>query len=194
VVPTQEQRTEASTAAVLAAATELFGSEGFLATSVSRIAQHAAVSKSGLLHHFGSKEEVFRQVFVAVEEELAARTVEGIAHLKPRQQIEVGARSLIVALQEPRIRQIALVDGPAVLGWAQWREIEAEHAISIIVAVLEAAAARDELAIEPTEAAAGMLLAVLHEAAFTLVEDPDAQSEVEALFDRFVGAIFLPTN
>jgi AcrR family transcriptional regulator len=193
-VATQEERTARATSAVLAAADELFGRDGFLTTSVQRIAETAGVSKSGLLHHFGSKDEIFRQVFIQAQKELVELSVRGIEHLSPREQLERGALSLLDALDDPRLRQIVLIDAPAVLGWAEWRRIEAEHAISIIVAVLEDAAADGKLTVAPTATVAGMLLAALHEASFALINEPDARADVEDTLRRIIGALFAPTT
>jgi AcrR family transcriptional regulator len=189
-VVTQHERTAAATRAVLEAADELFGRDGFLTTSVQRIAEVAGVSKSGLLHHFSSKEEVFRQVFIRAEEDLVKLSLRGIVNATPKQQLLLGARNLLDALEDPRLRQVVLVDGPAVLGWAEWRRIEAEYATSIVVAVLEQAAAAGELAVAPTAGVAGMLLAALHEASFTLIDEPDARADVEQTLARIIDALF----
>ncbi len=188
---TQEERTLAATDAILEAATELFGRDGFTATSVNAIAGQAGVSKSGLLHHFGSKDELFRQVFLRAEQTLLNLSIADIASETPRRQLELGSRALLAALDNQQLRQITLVDGPAVLGWAQWRTIESEYAIGVIMGSLEAAADRGELAIEPSEAVAAMLLAALHEGSFSLLDDPSALSQVEDMIDRMIGAVFL---
>jgi AcrR family transcriptional regulator len=190
-VVTQQERTAAATHAVVDAANELFGRDGFLATSVQRIAEAAGVSKSGLLHHFGSKEEVFRQVFIRAERELVELSVRGIGNATPKVHLERGARNLLDALEDRGYRQIVLVDGPAVLGWAEWRRIEAEYATSIIVAVLEQAASGGELAVAPSPSVAGMLLAALHEASFALVDSPDARADVDRTLTLMIDALFL---
>jgi AcrR family transcriptional regulator len=193
-VATQQERTAASTAAILDAADSLFGSAGFLATSVQSIAEQAGVSKSGLLHHFGSKEEIFRRVFLRAEGELVELSLRGIGNVKPKQQLLRGSRNLLDALEDPRLRQIVLVDGPAVLGWNEWRRIEAEFATSIVVAVLEQAHAAKELKVAPSPVVAGMLLAALHEASFALVDAPNARTDVEQALRRIVDALFVPTK
>jgi AcrR family transcriptional regulator len=191
LVATQQERTAAATRAVLDAANELFGRDGFLTTSVQRIAEVAGVSKSGLLHHFGTKEEIFRQVFIRAEKELVELSVRGIVNATPKEQLERGARNLLDALEDPRFRQIVLVDGPAVLGWAEWRRIEAEYATSIIIAVLQQAASNGDLAVAPSASVASMLLAALHEASFALVGSPNARAEVDQTLRLMINALFV---
>lgn len=190
---TQTERSAAAIRAVLAAADKLFGNEGFLATSVKQIADEAGVSKSGLLHHFGSKEEIFHQVFIRAEQQLVELSLHGITNAAPKEQLERGARNLLDALEDRRLRQIVLIDGPAVLGWAQWRRIEAEYAISIIVAVLEQAAKDGNLSVTPSKSVAGILLAVLHEASFALIDQPTERNDVEHTIQQIIDALFVKT-
>lgn len=57
---------------LLAAAEELFGQQGFDATSTAQIASHAGVSEGILFHHFGSK----KGLFAALGEQLAVAAAE----------------------------------------------------------------------------------------------------------------------
>jgi len=47
----------------LAAATEKFGSVGFVETTVDSIASDASVAKGAVYHHFKNKDELFERVF-----------------------------------------------------------------------------------------------------------------------------------
>lgn len=58
--------------AILAAAREAFVHYGFRRTSLEEIASSAGISRTGLYHHFASKEEIFR----AVSEDLHRRALE----------------------------------------------------------------------------------------------------------------------
>ncbi len=53
---------EATRAAILEAAEELFLTAGLAETPTSRIARHAGVTKSLIHHHFGSKEDLWDEV------------------------------------------------------------------------------------------------------------------------------------
>lgn len=53
---------EATRAAIIQAAHRLFVEKGFAHTSVSEIAREAGVTQSLIHHHFGSKQELWRQV------------------------------------------------------------------------------------------------------------------------------------
>ena len=60
----------ATRARLLAAAKEIFEEDGFLDARISDIAERAGLSHGSFYHYFDSKEEVFREVAEAVEENL----------------------------------------------------------------------------------------------------------------------------
>lgn len=57
---------------LLAAAKEIFEESGFLDARVSDIAERAGLSHGSFYHYFDSKEEVFREVAAAVDDQLSA--------------------------------------------------------------------------------------------------------------------------
>ena len=63
------------------------------------------------------------------------------------------------------LQQIALHDGPAVLGWDRWREIGAANGLGLIEASLQAAIEAGEIAALPVRPMAHVLLGALDEAA-----------------------------
>jgi hypothetical protein len=67
-----------------------------------------------------------------------------------------------------------LIDGPAVLGWARWRELESRYGLGAIRAMLERAIDEGALAVnQPTDALAHLLLAAADEAALFIANAPD---------------------
>jgi AcrR family transcriptional regulator len=59
-------------ARLLDAAKEIFEEDGFLEARISDIAERAGLSHGSFYHYFDSKEEVFREIAEAVEEQLSA--------------------------------------------------------------------------------------------------------------------------
>jgi AcrR family transcriptional regulator len=127
-VATQDERRAATLAAIKASARRLFASAGFEATSVDDIAAHAGVTKGAFYHYFDSKERVFEEILEAVQSELAAGVREAAAKASsPLDSLDRGVRQFFVDCARRDVRQILLTDGPAVLGWKRWREIDARH-------------------------------------------------------------------
>ena len=123
----QAERSEATTRAIEAAARKLFATRGFAATSIDDIAARAGVAKGAVYHHFASKEAIFARVLDALQAELAAAPVPAAARriTDPLDAIADAVLRYLLAASEPERRRILLVDGPAVIGWQKWREIDA---------------------------------------------------------------------
>jgi hypothetical protein len=80
---------------------------------------------------------------------------------------------------EADVQRIALLDGPAVLGWEEWYEVETKYGLGLIEGGLRAAADAGQIKPVPAAELAVMLLGALTEAALLLAraEDPDAARE-----------------
>jgi AcrR family transcriptional regulator len=55
-----QRRSEETRENILSSASELFGQNGYEATGVAEICQHAGISKGAFYHHFSSKQAVFQ--------------------------------------------------------------------------------------------------------------------------------------
>jgi AcrR family transcriptional regulator len=163
---TQADRRAATQAAVLKAARKLFGDEGFQATTMDDIAAAARVAKGAVYHHFKTKEDVFEAVFEEVSRDLVAE----IARLSRAEKdvlvaMAAGTQHYLAACSKGATGQIILRDGPAVLGWERWREIDAKHFGGKIPRALEVAMERGLIARQPVEPLARLLLGAMTEAA-----------------------------
>ena len=188
----QAERSEATTRAIEAAARKLFATRGFAATSIDDIASRAGVAKGAVYHHFASKEAIFERVLDTVQAELAAAPVPA-ASRKLSDPLDLIADSVLrylLAASAPERRRILLVDGPAVIGWQRWREIDAKYfganARASAAAVLGEKASAAEL-----DAAANLLLGACGEAALVCAaaDDPRkaARAHAAALRRMFSG-------
>jgi AcrR family transcriptional regulator len=125
-VPSQSDRKAATVARILAAARRLFAADGFEATSIDDIAAAAGVAKGAVYHHFASKEAVFLTVLEDVQAAIAAAPVspEILNARDPPAQIAAAVLSYLLSASDLEVRRILLIDGPAVIGWRKWREID----------------------------------------------------------------------
>jgi len=181
---------------LLGAARALFASRGFAAVSTEEIVRATGVTRGALYHQFrGGKEELFREVFERIEEELTeriAQTVLGGGSEDPLEALAAGAEAYLAACLEPEVLQVTLRDAPAVLGWEAWREIGERHGLGIVRAGL--AAAMDAGAIEegPVDPLAHVLLGALEEAALYVARAEDrvsAQAEMGTTVRRLLNGL-----
>lgn len=186
-------RGKATKAALISAARELFVSKGYFATGTEEIVAKAdAGTRGALYHHFADKEDLFRAVFDEVQADLAAATVVN--------ERDDALELLTAALQQfldasadnPDVQQVLLIDGPAVLGWDQWRSLEAEYGLGVITSMLDAAVVQKVIPRQPTAPLAHMLLAAVDEAALYIANASDrrqAHTQARQSLKRLLGGL-----
>ncbi len=145
-VPSRRQQYSAATRrALIDMAEQLFTEHGYSATSLDAIVAGAEVTKGALYHHFSGKQALFEAVFERVESE-AARTIQDSlrGHENPWDKALAGLRAFLDVVQQPGYRRIVILEGPAVLGYARFREQEERstfaNVLDIVGSVLEAGA------------------------------------------------------
>jgi AcrR family transcriptional regulator len=171
---TQADRRAATQGAILKAARKRFGEDGFQATTMDDIASGARVAKGAVYHHFKTKEAVFEAVFDEVSRDLVAE-IDGMSRAEKDvlARIAAGTQQYLAACSKGATGQIILRDGPAVLGWERWREIDAQHFGGKIPRALEVAMERGLIARQPVEPLARLLLGAMTEAAVACAGSSD---------------------
>jgi AcrR family transcriptional regulator len=173
---TQAERRAETTAAILEAARKLFATQGFEATSIDDIATRAGVAKGAVYHHFESKEEIFTRVLDAVQAGIAATpppsSLRRIAD--PLDRMAAAVLNYLNTATEPGIKRILLIDGPAVVGWRKWREIDDRYfgqgARTAVAHVLGSTASEAEI-----DAMTHIVMGAIMEAALVCATAPDAR-------------------
>ena len=179
----REERAEATRARLVEVARELFAERGYAGVGTEEIVRRARVTRGALYHHFRDKRDLFRAVHESVERELVetiGAEIAGIADA--RQLLASGVRSFLDACTDPALRQIALTDAPAVLGWQEWREIDARYGMGLVLMGLNLAMEQGVIARQDPDPLAHLLLAALGEAALLMAnaDDPEeARRRVE---------------
>ena len=184
---TQAERRAATTAALLEAATSRFGAAGYDATSIDQVAAGAGVTKGALYHHFvGGKEALFRRVFEDAEARLATACAEAgaAAGPDPLDSLRAATRTFLESCLDPATRRIVLVDGPAVLGWEAWREVDERYFLGGVRLALSAAMDEGRLRRRPVDPLAHLLMGALTEAAMTVARADDPQAALRDVLDE----------
>jgi AcrR family transcriptional regulator len=181
-MPSQAERTEATRAALMAAARELFGARGYAGVGTEEIVAAAGVTRGALYHHFRDKRDLFRAVAVATEAafvEQVARQVAGVE--EPFAQLAGALDATLDACTDPELAQIAFLDGPAVLGYQDWHAIVEEYSLGLLVLMLGQAMEAGALRPAPAEPLAHLVLGALNEAGMVIAAGGDRDAVGEAL-------------
>ncbi len=170
----QQERTQTTRAALIAAARPLFRERGYASVTAEEIVAAAGLTRGALRHHFGDKAELFRAVFEQLEVEITDRIAAAVpASADTWTGIRQGLTAFLDVCQDPEVIRIGLTDAPAVLGWETWREIETRHGLGLMVAILDQAMADGTLAPQPVEVLAHLVLSATIEAALLIAKAPD---------------------
>jgi AcrR family transcriptional regulator len=188
---TQAERRASTVGAITHAARKLFTERGFAATPVDEIVTRAGVTKGAFYHHFASKEDVFTAVLEAMQEALVARVLTDAAKgADALARLKRGCRAFLTACTDPAVQRIVLLDGPAVLGWEKWREIDSRYFGALFAQGIRQAMEDGLLARRPIEPLVHLLIGASTEAAMVCARSRTPKKEltqlmrgIEALID-----------
>jgi AcrR family transcriptional regulator len=181
---TKAVRAAATRASLLAIARERFADAGYHATSTTDLVALASLTRGALYHHFADKEALFEAVLRDVADDVNRRaqaTVAGLSGDTWRQLVQSLEAYLRLVAADPGVQRILLIDGPAVLGWERWRDVQAELILADVVTTL--VMLMDEGVVErrPPEPLAHLVLALLNEAALVIAHGTEPQVAGDAL-------------
>ena len=191
-MPTQAERTEATRGRLITTARRLFGAKGFAATSTEEILGDAAVSRGALYHHFPSKTDLFQATFEQVEDELTARVLEeatASGETDPIRMLEFGFDAFLDECVNPEVQRIVMLDGPNVLGWDLWHELDERYAFGTIKAVLTLAADTGRIAPSTVEPLAHLLLGAIMQAGMVVARAEDPLAAKKSMTDTFAEIV-----
>ena len=189
------ERGRATRAHVIEVATRLFAEQGYDGTSIEAVQASAGVSRGSLYHHFPSKEALF----LAVLEDVGARvSQQGMEVARdapdPVAMLRAGGLAWIRLAGDQVVRQIMLIDAPAVMGWQRWRELDEQGPLGVIRDCLAYAAETGRIEHRLVDTFARIVLAAANEVTLMIAraDDPAAAVAVAErgfaeFLDRLLG-------
>jgi AcrR family transcriptional regulator len=189
---------DATRSALLEEATALFAERGYSRTSLEDVASASQVTRGAVYHHFAGKLALFE----AVLEEQETRAIAQIAETAAGEtdSWRAGLLALDAFLDrccDPVYGRLVWQEGPAALGWVQWKEYEKKYAYGLVegfVAAMMEAGYLERKALDTTTqfcfsmlGAAGLTLANTAEADKPRVRDECADL-IRRMFTGLRGA------
>ncbi len=162
--------------ALLREGRRLFSGRGYGAVGLAEIVQAAGVTKGALYHHFEGKAELFRAVLEDAQQEVGRRVAAAAdAHDEPWDQLVAGCQEFLTATTDRDIQRVMLVDGPAVLGWNEWRAMDeaasARHLADALTVLVDAGV----IAPQPVAPLVHLLSGAMNEAALWLASSSGSE-------------------
>ncbi|MBF6548743.1 TetR/AcrR family transcriptional regulator [Nocardia brasiliensis] len=184
------QQREETRRALLHTSRRLFAAKGYGAVGLSEIVSATGVTKGALYHHFDSKSALFGAVLEQVQQEVGARvSAAAEAVTDPWDQLVTGCETFLTACTDPEIQRIMLIDGPAVLGWNEWRALDAAASARHLAEALQTLIDTGVLARQPVAPLTHLLSGAMNEAALWLATttDPRALTDTKAALRRLLA-------
>jgi AcrR family transcriptional regulator len=196
---TQAERSAATRQALITAARRLWGERGYAEVGTPEIAEAAGVTRGAMYHQYADKAALFRAVIEAMDVEIIERIKVTAAAARPEtpaDTIHAMANAWLDIAAEPEVRRLMLVDGPSVIGWAEYREMSQAGSVEAAEQLLNAAIEAGQLRPQPVRPLALVLLGAFEEAAMYLAraEDPArAREEVRAVIRDLIDGVLKPS-
>ncbi len=187
---TQQERRVATRAAIIKAAQKRFGDPGFDATKIDDIAAEAGVAKGAVYHHFKNKNEIFEAVFDQVSSEVVAAMVSDIEPGGETLETLMHSMKRFFDLCAPaQVSRIMLLDGPVVLGHANWQRLDARHFGGLVTHALKEAMDAGAIRQQPLEPLSRILLGGIQAAAIDCATQKDFEEASKRYLEVFDGML-----
>jgi AcrR family transcriptional regulator len=184
---------------LIAAARSLFAGRGYEGVGTEEIVRAAGVTRGALYHQFTDKRDLFRAVFVAMlmetGQEIFEETMKRIEH--DREDLQVGTQVMLDIFSRPEVQRIVLLDGPSVLGWTDWREVQRPFHLALIGHALEHLVEEGLIPEQPLEPLAEVISGAAMQAALAIAESDDARAAREtygASLMQLLSRLGAPSN
>lgn len=177
---------------VLESATELFARRGFAEISLADVAHAAGVTRGAIYHHYRNKAGLFGAVTARLQAEVADAVVvaaEG-AGSDPGAQLRAGSHAFLDAITSGSTVRILLIDAPSVLGWEEWRRLDAENSAAHLREALRHTGVPEDL----LDATTAQLSGAMNEAALWIAQHKESdvgRAQAHSALDHLL-ATYLP--
>lgn len=177
---------------ILDSASELFSSRGFSEVSLDDVAQDAGVTRGAVYHHYRNKAGLFVAVAARLQSAVARAVVAAAEEAGPQsgEQLRAGSHAFLDAITSGPAVRILLIDAPAVIGWQEWRRLDAENSARHLRDALRDVGVPNDV----LDASTAQLSGAMNEAALWTAQQahPDlAREQSHVALDRLLAA-YLP--
>ena len=186
---TQSERSAATQHALISAARALWGERGYADVGTPEIAAAAGVTRGAMYHQYPDKAALFRAV---VETEVMQRLSASVTAAQPGSPaaaLRIAADAWLEIATEPEVRRLVLIDAPAVLGWAAFRELGQRYGLGMTEQLLAGAIDAGELRPQPVRPLAAVLLGAVDEGALLIAEADDPEAARAEVSDVVAGLL-----
>ncbi|MBH55117.1 MAG: TetR family transcriptional regulator [Opitutaceae bacterium] len=161
---------------LLTSAKRIFSEQGYSALTLDSLIHELCLTKGAFYHHFPSKLALFEEVYIQAQDVVACKIKSASKQeTGPWNQLLAGCDAYLEACSDPGLQRILRIDGPSVLGWERWSEIDAQYR-SELETFLEWMRRDGFINIASTKALVHQLSGAMNEATFWIAQAEDQSS------------------
>lgn len=129
---------ENTTKNLIAIARNHFSQYGYEKTSLEAIVKEAGMTRGAVYHHFKNKTSLFLAVLEQVQDEVGQKVEEkAMTSEDVWEQLILGSIGFIEAATLESNKRILLVDAVNVVDWQEWRQMDKENSVSLLIEQLQ---------------------------------------------------------
>ncbi len=172
---------------------ELFSTNGYEKTITGDIVSRAGLTRGALYYHFDGKKGLFIAVFKSIYKDICDKILNAVARVENRFQelITINNTYMEISLH-PEILQIFLVDGPAVLGWEEWRRIDEQYGMKILKESISSLIDEGYMKYQPIEALSHFISGGVNESILWIARSDNplrALAETRSIWENFFRSL-----
>lgn len=157
-----------------------FTEYGYEATVLDEIVKEAKLTRGAVYHHFGSKKGLFLAVLESIQRDVAEKVESEAAQSEDVwDQLILGCRAFVTEAVEEKNKRIMLIDGPAVLGWETWRNMDEQGSMRLLQEQLQLMQNQGYFESVSIDALTHILSGALNESALWIAQMPNVVESVE---------------
>ena len=103
--------------------------------------------------------------------------------------LRIGFEAFLDQCLNPEVQRIVMLDGPTVLGWDLWHELDERYAFGTLKTVLSVAADIGRIEPSTVDPLAHLLLGAVMQAGMVVARSEDPLASKKAMTDTFAGIV-----
>lgn len=159
-----------------------FAKHGYAKSALEDIVNDSGLTRGALYHHFKNKKGLFYAIIESIQKKIADNIEQQASTSSDQwEQLSLGCRAFITSAIEPDHKQIILIDGPAIIGWNSWCQLDANHSMKLLYSQLEQMQKNGCFLSLSVESLTHSLSGAMNESALWIAEQGSSDSIDEAM-------------
>jgi AcrR family transcriptional regulator len=193
----RQAHSEATKKALMKRAAQLFAVNGYAHTSIDEIVRQEQLTKGAIYYYFKDKKSLFEGVVDELLKEMVHYVSVAVdTQNDPWDRTLTAIETYLDGCMDSVYRQIVIMEAPAVLGWAKWKEKERGSVVGLSAILLQELMDANYIEQQSLQLLTSIIFGAITEAAIGIAhaEEPyRARDEARQVLEKMVRSLFTNT-